>query len=1031
MADVTEIQGRIQANAEELKMTLESALQNAGAALGGMADVLEEAKTRSQVQFERLTAEKEELQQTGRDVSIKTREVLTEQKKLDVLAKGISVGSVFKNVGQIQAYLEEFRKGGQSMTDVMGDTGKELLDFAENILSKKQFSELKDAFEKHADPMTPDELQKHEEAITKHLAGITVAGKDIAAMTARMEDFNASRANAELDKLNKQTHALLEKWFGLKEQEKSFFTLLGLHGEAGFKEVANALQSVVTPMNLLTLAMTKILGITKRLVTELDQLYSNFAKSGGLIEAERGGMFGGTIESAVHENRALGIGKETSFSAAAGLQQSYSQFSTLGEDARADLIATAAQLEVVGVSAQTTGKLMTAFTKQFGKSASESKNIILDMEEYGRSIGVTSSKMMEDWAAAMDTLSMFGEKSVKIFKELAKEAKKTGIEVSTLVAMEERFATFDESAELAGKFNAIAGRVVLDPMQLMMATGEEKQKLIQQAARSLAIDKNNPRAVKYAASSLGISPAEFQKLIGEEDNPEREATSLQEVLKMSISMGQKFKTILENIAVAAMPILTALHWLLDILAAGAVYLDTWVGKIVMLAAVGWLLVSKFSILSSVLKGGIGLVKGLVSSLLNLGKEAAGDAMVKQFKNMQKAGNAANQTATQGAAAGPMMIKAAAATAIYAGALLILAGAVWILAQAYNDAGGAGGFWQLIGALAALGVGMYVFVRLLSGITVEGYMVAALLVAIGAAFALFGVAALLFATAMDIIIGAAKDVGGGALLSLSGGLMALGAAMIVFTTEMAIASALAALGFLAFAKLLALLVVLGQTVPDVAPVLSQFASGLIELGDAFRSFMASMVMESGKGLWNSIKGFFGFGSSGTGFDYFIKTMKVLKQTIGSLPENSLSAVANFLRSVSELKFQRSAFDGLLEGIQELLWALDKLPDDKLVSLRANLVEMGEAAPSLGEFGRVISAVTELDESKVRAAQGVVAAAKEYYTVVGREQKSEQIISPKDREAIVKLVLDGREIAEAVIPFVGERLESKYFQDTLFT
>ncbi len=1031
MADLTDVQGKMLAEAKEIQMTLEAALQNAGAAFSGMEEVLSQANTRSQVFLERLKAEKDELEQTGRDTFAKSQEIAMEEEKLKTISKGIGVGSVFKNTAQITKFLDEFKQGGKTMAGVMGNTSDALLDFAKKILSKDQVKDLESVLSESADLMSPEELQEYQKKFQERLGALAFSAKDIAALMAQLEQFNAEKAKNELGKLNQQTHALLEKWFGLKEQEKSFFSLLKSQGPAGFNAVSKAIQSVVTPMNLLTLAMTQIFQITKRLVSELDQLYSNFAKSGGLIEAERGGMFGGTIESAVKENRALGIGKETSFSAAAGLQQSYSQFSTLGEDARADLIATAAQLEVVGVSAQTTGKLMTAFTKQFGMSAKQSKQVILDMEHYGRSIGVTSSKMMEDMAASMDTLSMFGEKSVQIFKELAKEAKKTGIEVSTLVALEERFATFDESAEMAGKFNAIAGRVVVDPMQLMMATGDEKTKLIKQAARSLAIDKNNPRAVKYAASSLGISPAEFQKLVEDEDNPERSATSLQEVLKMSVSMGQKFKTILENIAVAAMPILTALNWLLGVLAEGAVYLDTWVGKGIMLAVVGGLLISKFSVLSAVFKGALGLVKGLFSSLMKFGKGGAVDAATKQMETLGDAKEKVDKTAAGGAAAGASMIKTAAAIAIYAGALLILAGAVWILAQAYNDVGGPAGFWQLIGALVALGVGMYFLVKALSGITVEGYMVALLLIAIAAAFALFGVAALLFAKAIEIILRAASEVGGGEMITLSVGLMALGASMLVFSSTMALATPLALFGAIAFAKLLTLLNVLGKTVPDVAPLLSQFSSGLIELGDAFSSFMKSMVMESGKSIWGSIKGFFGGGSSGTGFDFFLKTMKALKQTIGSLPERSLSAVADFLKSVSELRFQKTAFDGLLDGVQELLWALDKLPEDKLISLRSNLVEMGEISPAFGEFGHVISAVASLDDGKVRAAQGVVSAAKEYYTVANESQQQTSVLNPEKREAVVKLVLDGREIAEAVLPLVGERLESKYFQDTLFT
>lgn len=973
MADFMDVQGRnaVAADIDEVAKNLEAALKSASTAFDGMEATLREANLRSQIQKEKLEVEKEKLQETGRDVFGKMREIEAEAKKIEVSGSGVAAAAALRKLGGLQNLIDEAEKKQTSVAAVMGAGYKTLHDFFKEILPTKKFEEMEDAFSTNFKDLKDDAARKaFQEKLAKVFGAMAVTGKDVSHTYAKMEGVNVDLLSDDIKGLQKQTYALMESWFGLKEQGKSFFALLGTAGPDGYNAVAAAIQSVITPQNIMAAGMTKILGITKKLVVELDELYAGYTKMGGLIENERGGMFGGTITEAAGRNRALGMGKESSFSAAAGLQQSFSQFSTLSESVRSDLIETAAQLEVVGVSAQTTGKLMTTFTKQFGKSASESMDIITDMEQYGRSIGVTSSKMMEDMAASMDTLSAFGEKSVQIFKELAKEAKRTGIEVATLVGLEERFMTFDASAELAGKMNAMAGRVVLDPMQFMLATGKEKQALIRQAAESLAIDPNNARSVKYAANALGISPADFQKLIGDKDSPEQQATSLQEVVKMSISMGQKLKAILENIAVAAQPILYVLEKLIGWLAEGAVYLDSTVGKIVMFGAAIYLVATRFKFLGSVIKGVFSIAKSAVGAFMKLGKSAGdvAETLPKAEEPIDKLG----KTAGGGPMAASGLMSFAMGMLTFAAAALVFAAAVFVVAAAFT----------------------------------------------------------MFSLGVLIMVKAANSLEEGAMGNLALGLVALGAAMIAFAAQMMVASIFTALGIPAFIQLTTLLTLFAVTIPVVAPLMSDFAKGLKELGSAFRDFMGSMVMESGSGVINAVKGFFGFKSSGSGFSAFVTTMNVLKKTVGSIPEGSLIAIAEFLRSISNFKFAQSPFESMVKSLQELVWMLDSLPEDKMISLTSNMETLSSVSGAASDFTHVLEAVGNISAEKVELVKNVVSSAQEYYNSSKVSSTTQAPAQQKKEEAVVTLEIDGREVAEAIIPLIEGRLASKYFQDTLY-
>ena len=65
--------------------------------------------------------------------------------------------------------------------------------------------------------------------------------------------------------------------------------------------------------------------------------------------------------------------------------------------------------------------------------------------------------MIQDFTAVADNLAVFGDRSIDVFKGLAAQAKATGMEVSSLVALAESFNQFDKAADSASKLNAVLG----------------------------------------------------------------------------------------------------------------------------------------------------------------------------------------------------------------------------------------------------------------------------------------------------------------------------------------------------------------------------------------------------------------------------------------------------------------------------------------------------------------------------------------------------------------------------------------------
>jgi hypothetical protein len=62
--------------------------------------------------------------------------------------------------------------------------------------------------------------------------------------------------------------------------------------------------------------------------------------------------------------------------------------------------------------------------------------------------------------------------------------------------------------------------------------------------------------------------------------------------------------------------------------------------------------------------------------------------------------------------------------------------------------------------------------------------------------------------------------------------------------------------------------------------------------------------------------------------------------------------------------------------------------------------------------------------------VINTAKDYYSSSNEFAKAQSEIPQKQEEATVTLEIDGREVAEAILPLIQGRLAAKYFQDTLY-
>lgn len=190
------------------------------------------------------------------------------------------------------------------------------------------------------------------------------------------------------------------------------------------------------------------------------------------------------------------------------LAKSFTDFSMLNKEVAADVAVTLTALTALGIGAGDLAKGMQLSTKALGQNADQAAQTQLELNALARDIGVAPAEMAANFAAAGPQLAKLGRDGVRAFKDLAVASKITGLEVSRLLAITEKFDTFEGAAEQAGKLNAALGGNFVNAMELMTATDPaERFGMIRDSVldAGLAFDDMSYYQRKFYADAMGLS----------------------------------------------------------------------------------------------------------------------------------------------------------------------------------------------------------------------------------------------------------------------------------------------------------------------------------------------------------------------------------------------------------------------------------------------------------------------------------------------------------------------------------------------
>ena len=156
--------------------------------------------------------------------------------------------------------------------------------------------------------------------------------------------------------------------------------------------------------------------------------------------------------------------------AATALYRGFTDFTLVNKKTAADMASNAAMLSRLGVSYDSFAGSVQMATKGMGVHADDASGMMRNLTAHAQNIGTDIGQLTSAFAASGGELTKFGGDGVNAFKRLSETSKITGIDIQRLLAITQKFDTFEGAAEQAGMLNAALGGNFVNAMDMMMET---------------------------------------------------------------------------------------------------------------------------------------------------------------------------------------------------------------------------------------------------------------------------------------------------------------------------------------------------------------------------------------------------------------------------------------------------------------------------------------------------------------------------------------------------------------------------------
>lgn len=307
-----------------------------------------------------------------------------------------------------------------------------------------------------------------------------------------------------------------------------------------------------------------------------------FAKAIAQVNKETGGFgkefesssmtgFMGMQASNVGALGMYGVSLEKYGKAYGDLANKIGGFNDMSDKQRKILAANAAALETLGISTDTYAKLTTGFMGALQKNTLATRDAIEGLAKDAISLGKNVGQYTREFEQFMPKLIGYGREASTIFKEVSAfaQATKGAVQASDIMALSEKFQTFESAAESVSKLNAMLGGVSVNILDVMGKDPAQIAMTVKRAANeaNLEFDKLNIGYKRMLSEAFGgdmqkaaafykMDLAEAQEYMDRSAATEKE---LEERKRASVAAQEKLNALLDNFKIGLTPILDMMN----------------------------------------------------------------------------------------------------------------------------------------------------------------------------------------------------------------------------------------------------------------------------------------------------------------------------------------------------------------------------------------------------------------------------------------------------------------------------------------
>ena len=308
----------------------------------------------------------------------------------------------------------------------------------------------------------------------------------------------AAKGEAAAEQLLQATFGLSTEWSALGSKE-------GMKGLG--KGFAGGLKKMLHPMNILIAIAQKVLERAMAYDKASADLFKKTAIDRDKVR----------LTTMATDLKGMTVDLEQKVaSSVSSLQEGFRQISDLSQSQFETTAKTITVLDGFGVSSNDTVDTFGILTQTLGQTPEQASEFLNNTVAISRELGRPPRELVNDFVKNAPIFARFGNRSMKIFKDLSLQATLLEMDTAKLFGLAEGMDTFEGAARAAQAFNIAVSGPFLSAQALLAAEGSEKFDLIAEAYKRAGRPELNQRVVRGLSKDLGMVPDELMRMLKNE-----------------------------------------------------------------------------------------------------------------------------------------------------------------------------------------------------------------------------------------------------------------------------------------------------------------------------------------------------------------------------------------------------------------------------------------------------------------------------------------------------------------------------------